>query len=89
MERGGANVAYLYDLNPGPPGSSGAPPPTAVQPVNGPNGGIVANAVLSAPVSTSSSNVAGIAAPGGIPPQDENYCLRWNDYEKKYAETFR
>jgi len=20
---------------------------------------------------------------------DENYCLRWNDYEKKYAETFR
>ena len=20
---------------------------------------------------------------------DENFCLRWNDYEKKYAETFR
>ena len=19
----------------------------------------------------------------------ENFCLRWNDYEKKYAETFR
>jgi len=21
--------------------------------------------------------------------EDENFCLRWNDYEKKYAETFR
>ena len=86
MERGGANVAYLYDINPGPPGSG----PTAIQagPLNGPNGGIVTNAVLSAPVSANSSNVAGMT-PGGIPPQDENYCLRWNDYEKKYAETFR
>lgn len=26
----------------------------------------------------------------GAPPVDDvNYCLRWNDYEKKYAETFR
>ena len=24
----------------------------------------------------------------GLNP-DENYCLRWNEYEKKYAETFR
>ena len=28
------------------------------------------------------------AAVTGLNP-DENYCLRWNEYEKKYAETFR
>ena len=28
-------------------------------------------------------NTAAVMAP------DENYCLRWNDYEKKYAETFK
>ena len=26
---------------------------------------------------------------GPQPVEDENFCLRWNDYEKKYAETFR
>jgi hypothetical protein len=26
---------------------------------------------------------------GTAPAEDENFCLRWNDYEKKYAETFR
>jgi len=26
---------------------------------------------------------------GPQPLEDENFCLRWNDYEKKYAETFR
>ena len=25
----------------------------------------------------------------GVMEPDENFCLRWNDYEKKYAETFR
>ena len=30
----------------------------------------------------------GAAAVTGLNP-DENYCLRWNEYEKKYAETFR
>ena len=28
-------------------------------------------------------------AMGPQPVEDENFCLRWNDYEKKYAETFR
>ena len=27
--------------------------------------------------------------PGPGIMEDENFCLRWNDYEKKYAETFR
>ena len=27
--------------------------------------------------------------PAASAPSDENYCLRWNEYEKKYAETFR
>lgn len=26
---------------------------------------------------------------GAPAAEDENFCLRWNDYEKKYAETFR
>ena len=26
---------------------------------------------------------------GAAAADDENFCLRWNDYEKKYAETFR
>lgn len=26
---------------------------------------------------------------GAPAADDENFCLRWNDYEKKYAETFR
>ena len=26
---------------------------------------------------------------GPATTDDENFCLRWNDYEKKYAETFR
>lgn len=31
-----------------------------------------------------------IMGPGpGVMEPDENFCLRWNDYEKKYAETFR
>ena len=30
----------------------------------------------------------GAPSVAGLNP-DENYCLRWNEYEKKYAETFR
>ena len=46
-----------------------------------------------------SNGLQTIHVPGVVPPPtaptptvlnpDDNYCLRWNDYEKKYAETFR
>ena len=32
---------------------------------------------------------AHMMGPGPGVMEDENFCLRWNDYEKKYAETFR
>ena len=32
---------------------------------------------------------APMMGPGPGIMEDENFCLRWNDYEKKYAETFR
>ncbi len=93
MERTGTNVAYIYELNNGggsgggqpPPSSSGGPPPSVLGQncVSGAGSGIGAQGMAAAPL---------------VPPQPplhhhlpsgDNYCLRWNDYEKKYAETFR
>lgn len=99
MERasGAANVAYIYDLNgsagiPSVMGPGGNGPPTSLGGVSLPahSGGSLA-ALISTPHGTPGlAGLAGLAGLPGLPgPPDDNYCLKWNDYEKKYVETFR
>ncbi|XP_059099055.1 broad-complex core protein-like [Tigriopus californicus] len=109
MERGAANVAYIYDLNgsagiPSVMGPGGNGPPSSLGAGGG--GGVSLPAHSGGSLSGSlaallppphgvggSSGLAGLAGLAGLPglpgPPDDNYCLKWNDYEKKYVETFR
>ncbi len=94
MERGAsAGVNYIYELS----GASPAPAPTAAAAAAA-IGATVQQQVGLDQLSAASAMAAahpdlggGAGAMGGSPhiAPDENYCLRWNDYEKKYAETFR
>ena len=73
MERCSSAVSYLYELSGPGAGGPGCP-----------SGGLVGAA----------NGISGLIGSGSINASDmmsadENYCLRWNDFEKKYAETFR
>lgn len=72
--------------------SAGVPSP-ALPSVHALQGLPTTNAAVMNPVVSNGggmSHIQTIQAPAvtGLNP-DENYCLRWNEYEKKYAETFR
>ena len=70
---GGSSSSSNSMAPPGPPPHMSAPPGIVV-PGQGGGHQLIGSQHVMAP--------APVAA-------DENYCLRWNDYEKKYAETFR
>ena len=73
MERCSSAVSYLYELSGPGGGGPGCPGGSLVSSANG----------ISGLIGSSGLN------PGDMMSSDENYCLRWNDFEKKYAETFR
>ena len=79
MERA---VSYLYELSAAAGGgvvtsNGGQLPPQAGGPASP---GLSVNSQLG----------PGVAEPHHLmAPANENYCLRWNEFEKKYAESFR
>ena len=71
-----AAVSYLYELSAAAGGGVVASNGTAGQGLNqGPSPGLTVNSQLP---------TEHLIAPG-----NDNYCLRWNEFEKKYAESFR
>jgi len=74
MERA---VSYLYELSTAA-GSNGVQLPPG-QPGGPTSPGLSVNSQLG----------PGVADHHLLAPANENYCLRWNEFEKKYAESFR
>ena len=74
MERA---VSYLYELSTAA-GSNGVQLPPG-QPGGPSSPGLSVNSQLG----------PGVADHHLLAPANENYCLRWNEFEKKYAESFR
>ena len=71
-----AAVSYLYELSAAAGGGVVASNGTAGQGLSqGPSPGLTVNSQLP---------TEHLIAPG-----NDNYCLRWNEFEKKYAESFR
>ncbi len=72
-----AAVSYLYELS---AAAGGGVTNGGVGP-----GGAAVGGLDSIPISVNSQ----LPNEHLIAPGDENYCLRWNEFEKKYAESFR